>query len=475
MGVLSGFSYGRLFQSLSVTARITVQGIALIASGASIWADDCEAHLGAVRYASRMPYDSPPFLPTSPGVDKLSKTPISSGLMKQTFTLQGIIFDSNYDNGSLFSAASAGTNVFNLGLFVEDSLDGMGTRKYQFRFRMTGVAGRTITLNLDHSENPRPFISLDGGASWRRLTSTEAPNSSSMVLTFGAAQNTAELAFFEPLGYTEIRDRVNAIVLAGQGATTEVLGLSHQGREQWLVTVTDPTVPATNKKRVWVHARAHAGEVTSAHAALGFLDQVTTNTPLGSTLRKNCIIHILPCLNVDGVYMGLTRWDSQGIDPERQWPNPSRIPEVANIRARIDLYMASANPVLVCLNLHSTVGVFTDSFFFKHVQPSVTAAFEVIQQNYINALNAATPLFNNQSAQTSQLSPDLFIESYMWNNWAESVMAMTHEGHFYRRITDNQYITGADYQEIGRAQAAALLQYFNIPEEAAVDAWRAYE
>jgi hypothetical protein len=475
LDVLNRFSYGPIFRVFRGPARIAVQGIVLIALGASAWADDCEAHLGAVRYATRLPYDSTPLLPMSPGIDEFSKTAISSGLMKRTFTLQGITFDSNYDNGSLFSATSASTNVFNLGLFVEDNLDGLGTRKYQFRFRMTGVAGRTITLNLDHSENPRPFISLDGGASWRRLTSTEAPNSSSMALAFGAAQNTAELAFFEPLGYAETRDRVNAIVMAGQGATTEVLGLSHQGREQWLVTITDPTISATNKKRVWVHARAHAGEVTSAHAALGFLDQVTTDSPLGRTLRKNCIIHILPCLNVDGVYLGLTRWDSQGIDPERQWPNPSRIPEVANIRSRVDLYMASANPVLICLNLHSTVGSYTDSFFFKHVQPSVTAAFEIIQQNYINALNAATPLFNNLSAQTSQLSPDLFIESYMWNNWAESVMAMTHEGHFHRRITDNQYITGADYQQLGRAQAAALLQYFNIPEEAAVEAWKAYD
>ena len=106
---------------------------------------------------------------------------------------------------------------------------------------------------------------------------------------------------------------------------------------------------------------------------------------------------------------------------------------------------------------------FPSSFFFKHLAPSVTPAFETIQQNYINAVNAATPLFNNSSPQTSQLAACLFIESYFWNNWGSSVMALTHEGHFYRRQTDGAWITGADYREIGAALARGLITYFPLP------------
>lgn len=446
----------------------------LAAWGQCAFADDCEAHLGAVRFAPRTEFDSPPMLPTEQIQPSLARLPILSGAMKLTTTLQGITFNSNYDNGSLYSVESAGTNVFNLGLFVEDSSEGLGTRKYHFRFKMSGVAGRSLTLNIDHSQNPYPFISVNGGVSWRRLTPAEAPDSGRLNLTFPAGQNEVELAFFDPLGYQEIHERVNALVMAGVGATTEVLGLSQQGRQQWLVTVTDPTVPTTNKRRVWVHARAHAGEVTSSHVMLGLLDQVTTDTAMGRHLRRNCIVHILPNLNVDGTYLGLTRWDSQGRDLERQWANPSNVPEVANIRARVDQYMATPNPIEVCLNLHSTVGNWADSFFFKHIMPSVTFAFEGIQQDYIDAFNSATPLFDNLSAQTSQLSPTLFIESYMWNNWGELVMAMTHEGHYFRRITDSQYITGSDYHALGRAQAVALDEYFNLPPTSGIGEWLNY-
>jgi len=42
-------------------------------------------------------------------------------------------------------------------------------------------------------------------------------------------------------------------------------------------------------------------------------------------------------------------------------------------------------------------------------------------------------------------------------------MALTHEGHYYRRQTDNEWITGADYREIGAALAKGLLTYYPLP------------
>jgi hypothetical protein len=286
--------------------------------------------------------------------------PISSNNQKTSATIQGIFFDSDYDNGSIQDIVGAGTNTFNCTLFTEDGE--IGTSKYHFRFKMTGVAGRTITLNIDHSNNPRPFVSLDG-VIWRRTTSTEAPTNSRLVLSFGATENFAEVAFFDPLGYAEVNNQVNKIVDSGVGATTGVLGLSYQGRPMWLVTVTDNAVPATGKRRIWVHARVHSGEITASHVMLGILEKTTEDSAEGRRLRQNCIFNIVPTQNCDGVYLGLTRWDSQGIDPERQWDNPSRIPEVANMKAAIDWFMAGANPIGVALNLHSTSGNYTDTFF----------------------------------------------------------------------------------------------------------------
>ena len=381
-------------------------------------------------------------------------------LQKFTITLQGIRFDSNYDNGSLEYVTESGTNIFNCKIY-EDSGE-LGPKKYWFRFKLSEVAGRSFTLNIDHFQNPRPVISLDG-KKWRRLTALEAPSSSKIVLSFEPSQNEAELAFFYPSGVEETYERVREYVNRCDSFTSKVIGQSFQFRDMILASATDPAFPDDSKHRVWMHSRAHAGEATGTLALLGFLDAVTTDSLLGRHLRRYCIFNVLPLENVDGVFLGHTRWDSQGIDPERQWGNPDRIPETDNMKKTVDEFMAGENPIEVALNMHSTVGNYEDTFFYKHVSPSVTTNFEAIQQRYIDAVNNTTNLFDNLSPQTSLLNSTIFIESYFWNNWGEAVIAMTHEGHFYNRITDQEWITDDDYHQLGEAMAFALIEYFDLP------------
>lgn len=381
---------------------------------------------------------------------------------KITKTVQGIRFDSNYDNGSLQDVKETGADTFECLLFTE--IGEIGPKAFWFRFRMKGVAGRSITLLLNHRTNPRPVISLDG-KNWRRLTEAEAPSTRELVLSFAPDENEAELAFFFPLGVEETYNRVKAYLARTREADWEIIGQSFEGRDMGMVTVGDPPYPNYRKHRVWVQSRAHAGEATAAHTMLGFLDMITSNAPEARLLRQNCIFHIIPIINVDGVYLGLSRWDSQGIDPEHIWANPCRIPETTHTREKIDLFMRRSNPIEVSLNLHSTERNASDTFFVKHDYPSVTKRFEEIQQRYIDALDHATPLFENLSPSSSQLHESNYLESYFWSNWGEKVMAMTHEGHFYRRACDDEWITDADYRALGRAMALALIEYFDLAEE----------
>ena len=393
-----------------------------------------------------------------------ARAQVMAGPNKITKTVGGVVFDSAYDNGSLLNVTSGGMNFFNATLYSDTGEK--GTSKYWFRFRLAGVAGRTVTINLDHSENPRPALRIGTGP-WRRMTLAEAPTSGSMVLTFTAAQNMAEVAFFEPLGYAEINAAVDQRLAKSGFASENLIGESLERRGLRMITVDDPYFPRAGKRRVWLHSRVHAGEVTASHSMLGFLDQVLANTAAGRRLREHCIFTLVPQVNADGIARGQTRWDAQGIDLESEWcfsrPPAAAVPEVAALKTRVDAFMAGPNPISVALNLHSTRGNYADSFFFKHLAPSVSPTFVTIQQNYIDAVNTASPFFNNASPQTSQLNPCTFIESYFWNNWGESVMALTHEGHYHRRQTDNEWITGADYREIGAALASGLQTYYSLP------------
>ena len=150
-----------------------------------------------------------------------------------------------------------------------------------------------------------------------------------------------------------------------------------------------------------------------------------------------------------------------GRDPESQWCAIAS-PAVQAIKAKVDALMSEDVPISLALNLHSTKGTYADTFFFKHLTPSVSPAFELIQQRYIDALANRSPLFENRTPEGSQLHACRFIESYFWNGWGEDVMALTHEGHFHRRLTDNGWITGDDYRSLGRSMASALTDFYDL-------------
>lgn len=303
---------------------------------------------------------------------------LAASPQKITKTVDGVTFTSDYDNGSLEDVSYADIDEFDCTIYAEPGA--LGTAKYWFRFKMTGVAGSTITLNIDHSRNPRPVISLDG-ITWRRLTAGEAPSLYQIVLTFGPSEDFAELALFFPFGVAEIYQQVSDIVNSTEHASTQTIGQSFQGRDMWMVTVTDTSIPDTDKHRVWVHSRVHAGEVTATHTVLGILEQVTEDSALGELLRTHCIFNIVPLMNMDGVFLGHTRWDSQGFDIERDWCAPVTLPEVLNIKAQVDNFMAGSNPIEVALNLHLTQGNYYDTFCL--------AAGEYLVQGESNKLGQA--------------------------------------------------------------------------------------
>lgn len=384
-----------------------------------------------------------------------------SPAQKQTVTLNGVTFDSDYDNGSMGEVSALGPDHFRVELHQEQSSEGRGRTRYWFRFKISGAAGRTLVLEIYHKASPRPWLRVDGGK-WRQTTLLEAPSTDSLRLEIPEDSEVVEVSFFEPIGFQEHLDWTRGIINYSPHARMETIGFTHQGRPIHMVTITDDGFPLASKRRVWAHARVHAGEVTSSHTMIGWLQQMTEDSPLGEALRQNFIVHLVPMVNADGVYLGHTRWDALGRDPERQWCEPMTHEGALALKSQVDEFMESGAPIEVMLNLHSTQGNFSGTFFFEHVRPSVTQEIEEMQDRYLEALDFATPLFDRLELEERQLAECHFIESYFWNCWPGQTMAITHEGHFRRRITDWEWITGEDYREIGRAQARALFHYFSI-------------
>jgi len=81
------------------------------------------------------------------------------------------------------------------------------------------------------------------------------------------------------------------------------IGKSHEGRDIWLMTVTDKaTGPALEKPAFWVDGNIHASEVSASTAALYLLNKLTSEKP---ELLKTHAFYIVPRLNPDGAEWAL--------------------------------------------------------------------------------------------------------------------------------------------------------------------------
>jgi murein tripeptide amidase MpaA len=87
------------------------------------------------------------------------------------------------------------------------------------------------------------------------------------------------------------------------------LGKSYEGRDIWLVTVTNfSTGPAEEKPALWVDGNIHASEVSPSTACLYLLNQLTTQYAQDAEITRaldSRVFYICPRINPDGAELAL--------------------------------------------------------------------------------------------------------------------------------------------------------------------------
>jgi hypothetical protein len=111
-----------------------------------------------------------------------------------------------------------------------------------------------------------------------------------------------EIPFRHFLTYAEVTELVERLAAARPGlARLESLGKSREGREQWMLTITDFAAGAPEDKPAYViHGNIHAPELSGTHAALYTARQLLADYPARTRLLKDVAFHIIPRINPDG-------------------------------------------------------------------------------------------------------------------------------------------------------------------------------
>ena len=128
-----------------------------------------------------------------------------------------------------------------------------------------------------------------------------------------------------------MRDTLLADYASNPYLTVQSLGTTPGGQQLKVATITDQSIPDTGKFRSYVIAQQHAGEVPSSWNAEGLIRYLLSNDATAAAIRRNYIFKIIPIVNVDGVYQGISRYtpSREGVqyDLNRDWTSQST-PEI---------------------------------------------------------------------------------------------------------------------------------------------------
>ena len=234
------------------------------------------------------------------------------------------------------------------------------------------------------------------------------------------------------------------------------IGTSVQGRTLYVVTIEDTARSPLPRKRVWMHARTHPGEVQGTWVTNETVAILLDDSPLARRLRQECTFSVLPMYNPDGVELGRARQNANGVDLESNWDVLPGEPEVQALRNHFGVLMAQANPILVALNMHSSVACVR--YFVGHAATGTSPAFVDLQVQFIDAVRAGFPggiepwsyfvTWQNDA-------PTVYPESWFWYNHRESVMALTYE--------DMNCASSGAFDRTARALLGGIGEYVGIP------------
>jgi hypothetical protein len=112
------------------------------------------------------------------------------------------------------------------------------------------------------------------------------------------------------------------------------IGATVEARPLEMIEIGDPQAPY----RICMRARAHPWESGGSWLVDGLSTFLTSDSPEAAQIRKEVCFCIMPMANKDGVYRGMSRFNTRGIDLNRSWfadkPfDPGLAPEAACLQS----------------------------------------------------------------------------------------------------------------------------------------------
>lgn len=382
-------------------------------------------------------------------------------------------FDADFEGGALGTVqqldsariiVAPGDTVTHLSFLVTGKFDpdnpidtSLAPSANWFYFRMTGVQGKQVYLTHPDNGVVRTSYSYDG-ESWDHLPLAEAQNHR---LQKRFTHDTVYVALYNPYTYSYLQQRLRTWA-ERPDVTLDTIGYSHEGRPLQLLHITDASVPAGKKARIWIHGRIHPSETPASYLVDGLVDYLSSDTPEGRSLRQQIDAYILPFANPDGVANGLSRSNALGVNQEINFgrSEDSTVVEVRAIKRTLERLTAE-RPFDVALNSHSQ---HTESAtFWMHRGTTTSPLYFRKQWTFTGLVCSFNPCIRPEDMNFSAMA-SRYVEGWFWNHAAENTLALTIETPYscYSFNREGSWVDNDNLREFGRRTMQAIAEYLGL-------------
>ena len=209
-----------------------------------------------------------------------------------------------------------------------------------FHFRLAGLRHRDCRVTLVNAgacsyamgwEGYRVVASHDG-EDWFRIPAHF--DGTTLGFAVRSPHDALTVAYFAP--YPRERHRAHvARCQVSPRARLDVIGRSVDGDDIDMLTIGEA---APGRRVCWLVARQHPGETQGAWWMEGLLDRLLDEEDaLARRILGQAVLHVVPCMNPDGVRRGNLRANAAGVNLNAAWPDPSpeTSPEVRAVSERM--------------------------------------------------------------------------------------------------------------------------------------------
>jgi len=315
-----------------------------------------------------------------------------------------------------------------------------------YAFKLWSDSSQSVTFTLRYRDGEHryyPDISTNG-MTWTPIDSTSfSADTASGTATF--TLNVSETPLW--VSAQELNTSVhfnNWITQLGSRTYVRVqtVGRTHLNKpvKELLITEVPPQQPA---RVLIVLGRQHPPEIPGYLTTLHFLQEIAGDSDLARRFRQHFVVLAYPFINPDGADNGHWRYNTGGVDLNRDWVHFNQ-PETKAVRdAILDYHSDSLRSPVYGIDFHST-----DENIFYPILPEIKKTGGDITFEWVAEIQAQFPdiVFNVEPFDTSSpIAKNWFFHTF-------GIDALTYE------VNDD--MDRAKLEPVARYAAQSLMQQF---------------